>query len=147
MEESSLWLDGKEPTVTCDMEFNISHLTLIVEALGIYKDAGTKMKVGFVGNDGPIKNPLFDSKEAKEDLHKKLARGEAWVSRISGEDEFTVKDMESLDKLLGHFTVGLSVLEAKYESASKQVAETAMPAVVGAFYELLKKEGEGNENK
>jgi len=148
MKEDSLWDEIEPPTVNCDLDFTITQLGLIVEALGLYKDLGKKLAVGFATEDGPILPvTLNQDPVAQREILEKVTNGEAWVSRTVGDVPLTEYELECLDRLMGHFIVGLSVLETKYEVGGEKHAQAGLPAVVSAFYELLKKEAENGKDK
>lgn len=145
MTDDSLWAEIEPPTVNCYLDFTITQLGLIIEALGIYKDSGKKLAVGFATEDGLIS--LDQDSISPQELHRKVDNGEAWIVRATGNTPLTEYELECLDKLMGHFIVGLSVLEAKYEIAVEKHTQEGLPAVVTAFYELLKKEAENGKDK
>jgi hypothetical protein len=148
MTDDSLWAEIEPPTVNCDLDFTITQLGLIVEALGLYKDLGKKLAVGFATEDGPVlPETLSLDPVAQREIHEKVMNGEAWISRTVGNTPLTEYELECLDRLMGHFIVGLSVLETKYEIALEKHAKDETPALVTAFYELLKKEGENGKDK
>jgi hypothetical protein len=148
MTDGSLWDEIEPPTVNCDLDFTITQLGLIVEALGLYKDLGKKLAVGFATEDGPVlPETLGQDPVARREMQEKVMNGEAWISRTVGNTPLTEYELECLERLMGHFIVGLSVLETKYEIAVEKHTQEGLPAVVTAFYELLKKEAENGKDK
>lgn len=148
MSDGSLWDEIEEPTVSCDMDFTISHMQLVVEALGLYKDLGKKLAIGFATKDGPVLPQQLSADPVEmRNLHRQVMNGEAWISRTVGDTPFTEQEMNNLDKLMGHFIVGLTVLEAKYDALAESHSQQQIPAVVTAFYDLLKREGQNGKDK
>jgi hypothetical protein len=127
----------KNRTVQTKYRFTMDELTLIVEALLMFRTAGSRIGLGFTKADGSEWNKGELVRLSEDDKQSMLESGEIRISPVKGQplDDW---ETELLDELFETFNDGLGRCEEKIEEADAKIAEENIDNVIKGFYDLLK---------
>lgn len=129
----------KNRTVQTKYWFTLDELTLIVEALLMFRTTGSRIGLGFAKSDGSQWENAELMRLSESEKQSMLESGEIRIAPVCGQP-LNEEENEMLDDLFEIFNSGLGRCEEKIEEADSKIAEENIDSVINGFYDLLKDE-------
>jgi hypothetical protein len=127
-------------TAQISRRFSLEEVTLIVEALSIFKDANRRMSTGLFDKDGRMYSNRRREALKTEDLMELMTNGEVEMRSVPMGSHFTTEEQNILEEMWDVFVAGLGKIEEKIEQNINQTAEENIDGVIDDLYTFLKGE-------
>ena len=127
-------------TAQISRKFSLEEVTLIVEALSIFKDANRRMSTGLFDKDGRLYSNRRREALKTEDLMELMGNGEVEIRSIPMGSKFTVEESDILEEMWDVFVAGMGKIEDKIEQNITDTVEESIDGVIDDLYVMLKGE-------
>lgn len=120
--------------------FTLEEVTLMVEAISVFKDANRRMSTGLFDKDGRIFSERRRRSLGKDELTELMASGEIELRNIPMGPKFTAEENDILEELWDVFVAGMAKIEDKIEQNITDEVEENIGSVIDDLYTMLKGE-------
>jgi hypothetical protein len=134
---------ARKKRVTASMSkkrFTLEEITLVIEAISVFKDANRRMSTGLFDKDGRIFSERRRQALAPDELMELMSDGEVEIRNIPMGPKFTPEEHEMLDDLWDGFVAGLAKIEETIEENINTEVEESIGGVIDDLYTMLKSE-------
>ena len=130
----------KAVTGQISKRFTLEEVTLIIEAISIFRDANRRMTTGIFDKDGRIYSSRRREALGAEELMDLMTNGEVEIRNIPMGPKFTAEENDILEELWDVFVAGLGKIEEKIEQNITDEVEENIGSVIDDLYTMLKGE-------
>ena len=130
----------KAVTGQISKRFTLEEVTLIIEAISIFRDANRRMTTGIFDKDGRIYSSRRREALGAEELMDLMTNGEVEIRNIPMGPKFTAEENDILEELWDVFVAGLGKIEEKIEQNINETVEGSIGGVIDDLYTMLKGE-------
>ena len=120
--------------------FTLEEVTLIVEAISIFRDANRRMSTGVFDKDGRIYSSRRREALGAEELMELMSNGEVEIRNIPMGPRFTAEEHDILEELWDVFVTGMAKIEYRIEQNITDEVEGNIDSVIDDLYTMLKGE-------
>ena len=120
--------------------FTLEEVTLIVEAISIFKDSNRRMATGVFDKDGRIYSSRRREALGAEELMELMSNGEVEIRNIPMGPRFTAEEHDILEELWDVFVTGMAKIEYRIEQNITDEVEGNIDSVIDDLYTMLKGE-------
>jgi hypothetical protein len=130
----------KRITASISKRFTIEEITLVIEAISVFKDANRRMSTGLFDKDGRILSERRRQALDKDELMELMSNGEVEIRNIPMGPKFTTEEYDMLEGLWDSFLTGLGKIEERIEENINTEVEESIGGVIDDLYTMLKGE-------
>ena len=130
----------KAVTGQISKRFTLEEVTLIIEAISIFRDANRRMTTGIFDKDGRIYSSRRREALGAEELMDLMTNGEVEIRNIPMGPKFTAEENDILEELWDVFVAGMAKIEDKIEQNITDEVEENIGSVIDDLYTMLKGE-------
>lgn len=130
----------KAVTGQISKRFNLEEVTLIIEAISIFRDANRRMTTGIFDKDGRIYSSRRREALGAEELMELMSNGEVEIRNIPMGPKFTAEENDILEELWDVFVAGMAKIEDRIEQNITDEVEENIGSVIDDLYTMLKGE-------
>jgi mannose-6-phosphate isomerase-like protein (cupin superfamily) len=130
----------KKITGQISKRFTLEEVTLIVEAISIFRDSNRRMTTGLFDKDGRMYSDRRREALKTEELMELMASGEVEIRSVPMGSKFTTEEHDILEELWDVFVAGMGKIEDKIEQNINDTVEENISGVIDDLYTMLKGE-------
>jgi hypothetical protein len=127
-------------TAAVSRKFTLEDVTLMVEAISVFKDANRRMSTGLFDKDGRIFSERRRQSLGKDELMELMASGEIELRNIPMGPKLTEEEHYALETLWNVFMAGMTRIEKRIEQNIADEVEENIGSVIDDLYTMLKGE-------
>jgi len=127
-------------TASVSRRFTLEDITLLVEAISVFKDSNRRMSTGLFDKDGRMFSERRRQTLKTEELMELIGSGEVEIRNIPMGREFTNEEHEALEILWNVFVAGMSRIEKRIEQNINTEVEESIGGVIDDLYTMLRDE-------
>jgi len=130
----------KKITGQISKRFTLEEVTLIVEAISIFRDTNRRMTTGLFDKDGRMYSNRRRDALNSEELMELMASGEVQLRSVPMGSKLTAEEHDILEELWDVFVAGMGKIEDKIEQNISDTVEENISGVIDDLYTMLKGE-------
>lgn len=127
-------------TAQISKRFTLEEVTLLIEAISVFKDSKRRMTTGIFDRDGRMYSDKRREALKTENIMELMSSGEIEIKSVPRGPKFTTEEQNCLEELWDVFIAGLARIENRIEHNITTEVEENIVGVIDDLYTMLKGE-------